>query len=515
VLLAGLPSAAALVLLHFAARDDLARTLPIEDGFYALSVSHNVAAGDGITIGGIDTNGFQPLWVALNVPLYWIAGGDRYGGLRLSQWLGTLLWLAFVVLVALLARRTAQRHGLRGDMAAVLAAVVAAGSVTVLRIHHNGLETGLLLVLLAVTVLVLDDERPWTAARIAGVGVLLGLLVWTRIDAALFAIALAVVAAWRQPRVLAACALGALLIVPWLAWNLHVDGTIVPTSGSAQTGAPEPGRNADAALRALGAWALPPVFRPSLHPESVPISELVAVCGLVLVGLAWWSLRRARPATPAGPGTRALALYFAGLALWYTLAFESWWFLDRYLAPGVLLALPVLAAAGERVLPARAAWAVAGVTLLANVPLLAVLVAAPEEPPAWASRGSNLGTHLNLNYDPQFTWTRTNVLPHCKMAAFESGTLGHFRPNAINLDGKVNPDALEARRAHRSDDYVRREGVDVLVDIPSGVDRATRRYRDDWLEVTRLTRFVVAVRRDSEDCVTASAAGTAGGGGAG
>ena len=515
VLLAGLPSLAALVVLALAPRDDLARTLPIEDGFYALSVAHNVAAGDGVTIGGVDTNGFQPLWVALNVPLYWLAGGDRYLGLRLSQWLGTLLWVAFVVLVALLARRTARRHGLGGDRAAVLAAVVAAGSVSVLRIHHNGLETGLLLVVLAAAVLVLDEERPWTARRIVLVGVLLGLLVWTRIDAALFAVALAAVAARRQPRVLAACALAALLIVPWLAWNLHVDGSILPTSGAAQTGAPEPGRNADAALRALGAWALPPLFRPSLHDRSVPLSELVAVAGLALVVLAGWSLRRRRTAAP-GAGTRALALYLGGLVLWYTLAFESWWFLDRYLAPALLLMLPLLAAAGERLLPRRGAYAVAALVLVANVPLLAVLVAAPSEPPAWASRGSNLGTHLNLNYDPQYTWTRDNVAPRCTMAAFESGTLGHFRPNAVNLDGKVNPDALAFRRDHRSDEYVRRIGATVLVDIPSGIERAVGRYRADWRDVRRLPRFVVAVRRGSEDClVSASAAGTAAAGGGG
>jgi hypothetical protein len=509
VLLAGLPSLAALVILAFAPKDDLARTLPIEDGFYALSVSHNVATGDGITIGGVDTNGFQPLWTALNVPLYWLAGGDRYAGLRLSQWLGTLLWAAFVVLVALLARRLARRHGLQGDLAAVLAAVVAAGSVSVLRIHHNGLETGLLLVVLAATVLVLDDDRPWTARRIAVVGGLLGLLVWTRIDAALFAVALAAVAAWRQPRVLAACALAALAIAPWLAWNLHVDGSIIPTSGSAQTGAPDPWRNADAALRALGAWSLPAVFRPSLHERSVPLSELVALAGVLLVAAAWWSLPRRRAAR-AGPGTRALALYLIGLLAWYTLAFESWWFLDRYLAPVVLVTLPWLAAAGERWLRPRAAYAIAAIVLLANVPLLAVLVAAPDTPPAWASRASNLGTHLNLNYAPQFTWTRANVRPGCPMAAFESGTLGHFRENAANLDGKVNPEALDFRRRHRSHEYVERIGARVIVDIPSGVDRAVGPNTAQWREVRRLGRFRVAVRRDSEACLaSASAAGTA------
>src|ERR671917_1932083 len=87
--------------LHAAPADQLARTLPVEDAYYALSVTRHVALGDGVTADGIhDTNGFQPLWVALNVPLYVLAGGDRIAGLRLSQVLSTLLWLAFVVLLA-------------------------------------------------------------------------------------------------------------------------------------------------------------------------------------------------------------------------------------------------------------------------------------------------------------------------------------------------------------------------------------------------------------------------------
>src|SRR3712207_561285 len=95
--------------------DDLARTLPVEDAFYALQVSRQIALGGGISVDGETlTNGFQPLWVALNVPLYLVTGGDRIGGLRLSQLFSTVLFVAFVVLVAALARDLARRHGADG-----------------------------------------------------------------------------------------------------------------------------------------------------------------------------------------------------------------------------------------------------------------------------------------------------------------------------------------------------------------------------------------------------------------
>src|SRR3954451_11852932 len=128
-------------IMHFAPADTLARVLPTEDAFYALSVSRHVAIGDGITADGLrDTTGFQPLWVALNVPLYAVAGGDRYLGLRLSQWLGTLLFVAFVVLIAMQAKALTRRHGGDGPLAPAAAAIVAVVSLSIFRLFHNGLE---------------------------------------------------------------------------------------------------------------------------------------------------------------------------------------------------------------------------------------------------------------------------------------------------------------------------------------------------------------------------------------
>jgi hypothetical protein len=56
--------------LHAAPADQLARTLPTEDAYYVLAVARQAAIGGGISADGqIATNGFQPLWAALNVPL--------------------------------------------------------------------------------------------------------------------------------------------------------------------------------------------------------------------------------------------------------------------------------------------------------------------------------------------------------------------------------------------------------------------------------------------------------------
>ena len=500
---------AAAAWMHAAPADQLARTLPTEDAYYALSAARHVALGDGITADGVhDTNGFQPLWVALNVPLYALAGGDRIAGLRLSQVLSTLLWLAFVALIALQARALARRHGGEGTIAAAAAALVAAGSVGIFRLFHNGLETGTVLVVLSAAVLVLDRWERWTARRVLLAGLLLGALAWARLDEVVFVAAFGAVAVLRARRTgrarsalapLAACALAALVLSPWLAWNVALDGSPMPSSGKAESGGVDVTRNLDAALRAAGAWSAPPLLRPSMHADAIPATELLCAVAVLLAIGAARSVRRRRTA-PLGQGTVALAAFCAFLLAWYVLNFGPFWFMERYLAPLLLLTVPFVATAFELSRPRpRALALLAAVVLVANVPVLAVLAGGPGwPPPAWAARDSNLGAHPNLNHLDQYAWVRANVAPGCVVGAYEAGTLVYFRDGVVNLDGKVDHDALEAREAGRSPAYVDARRVDVMMDIRSGIDRGLNGRRDGWRLVEAGWRYEAWVRRASE-----------------
>ena len=50
------------------------------------------------------------------------------------------------------------------------------------------------------------------------------------------------------------------------------------------------------------------------------------------------------------------------------------------------------------------------------------------------------------------------------VGAIQTGTLGFFHDRTINLDGKVNPMALRARRQGKVLDYVVNSDIDYLVD---------------------------------------------------
>lgn len=504
------PAVLAGIGLAFAPARELPRVLPTEDGFYALAVARHVGLGQGITADGVvATNGFQPLWSFLCAPLYALAGGDRIVGLRLTLLLGTLLWLVFAGLLAVYARSVARRHGLSGRVAAVMAIVVALGSVSVYRLFHNGLETGLLLVLVCTAVLALDRLQQWTPGRTLAIGILLGAIGWARVDGGAFIMAVGVLAlagALRRGREatvarLAACGLGGLLLVPWLAYGVRLDGHLIPSGGRAQSlGRLELAHMASATTRAIGGWILAPAFRPTLH-SGQPLDVAIAAAAIVVLvaALAFVAVRAGR--LRLGLGTAALWLYLACLVAYYTFAQGSWWFQDRYLAAALLVAVPWLATAFEALLPARAVLVAAGLLAILNLPLFGVLIAAPRRPPAWAAAAANTGTHPNLNWD-QTRWALDHVRPRCRVGARETGTLLYFRPNTVNLDGQVNSAALEARGGHELARYVDRVHVDVLVDALVAIRLDTGQRWGTWSRARRIdARFLETVRRGRQQCL--------------
>jgi hypothetical protein len=94
-------------------------------------------------------------------------------------------------------------------------------------------------------------------------------------------------------------------------------------------------------------------------------------------------------------------------------------------------------------------------------------------------------------------WVAEHVTPDVWVGAPQSGTLGYFHDRTLNLDGKVNPFALQARRDSRLFRYIVEEtNIDYLVDW-----YGLSRWVDDPASVQEETdpellgrHFAVAVR---------------------
>jgi hypothetical protein len=500
--LRGLAALAAVILLTLALRPaahvyDMPMT---EDGYYALSVARNLAAGHGLTIDGQNlTNGFQPLFTVLEAGAFWLAGGDEIWAMRLVMLLSWLFHAGGALLIAAVARDAwPARYGTAEKQCrAALAALLYLAAPLMLNHAYNGLETGVVMFFYALAARWMQTGRDRTWGGLAAFGVIIGLLVLARIDAAFVAVALGIneLRKARHGGIVHMLARGAvlggaavLISSPWWLYNTIYFGSPMPTSGMAQQGlALEWLRfeNADWALRLVlvpwlfaGAYEgavsinLPIPFEPGFM--TLTVSGFIRSAILIALVLPLWrAFRRGdsqaelADAPPDEALTTRRTLEFAacfGLAYlallaYYTILFTAYWFYYRYFAPLALVSfviVPVLLArlafsSGWRAMTALAA------VLVAQTATLAVL--------AW--NGQGLGG--NTVYHDQVALVRAHVPANELVAAGQSGTLGFFRDNVVNTDGKVNRDALAYQ--DRMWDYLRARNVKWFVDWPFYVNR--------------------------------------------
>lgn len=458
-------------------------TTPLtEDSYYSLSVARNIAAGRGVTIDGtLPTNGFQPLFTFMEAGAYALAGGDEKLGVRLVLGLSWAIWIATALILGRIARDgaggTPAEKTTRGWMATLL---YLSGFLTFMH-HFNGLETGLLM--LGYTSL----WRAWQVGvyeRTNGplwIGALLGLLVLTRIDAAIFTALFGLWLLWQETRrfgFLAALkrlvpmGLAALLIsAPWWAYNYLEFGSLMPTSGTAQQEWAINERRLRWIFWALGVAGVPQLWLgqwDEMFHDGILLSVLRALVGGGLLWGFWRALSQRKPFAQKEPKPRRtweFAALLAGallvLCLYYGFSFIAYWFYYRYLFFFVLLATVGLAwllapwvaqDRGRAQLAALVFWVLAAPTLASAL---------------MAQTGKTL--HVETVYFEQLALIKEHVPDDARVAAGQSGTLGYFRPSSVNVDGKVNRAAVPYQA--RMWDYLRENNIVWFCDWPNYVEK--------------------------------------------
>ena len=493
LLLANLAFHFALLIRPLDTLDDLA--IP-DDAYLSLTLARNIARGLGPLYGLAPTNGFQPLYVFLMVPVYaWVPNDP---GLPVHIALGMLALFdtaALLLLFRLAARLSAWRA--TPFLVALAWLLHPYAILTAL----NALETSIAFFFLVALFLALDRLRDAPAAlrRIPvpfGVGLLLGVAALARIDSLLAAPVIAGVflarlrpAATSWPSLLKACAaaaLGALLaMLPWLAYSWHWTHDLLPVSG-----------------RALRYLTLSSVdHRPTLEGFYGPLIARAAgvvarknalTLGLLLPLGALLLLLRVSGREALRRLTRLLpALAFGALlfAAYTGVVFGPWHF-ARYLFPLTLAVLLVFAALVDLCGcalpqgPQRARFAAAVALLVvagsAAQPSFRRLLA-PRFEGTWGYRRIGL-------------WAREHFPPGAVVGGSQTGALGYFadRLVVVNLDGVVNRECYDAMRGGRMLDYVRGAGVRDLVwqdDIELLARESSRTRPATLLRVGRIGGF--------------------------
>jgi hypothetical protein len=453
----------------------LAELFMTEDGYLMLTVARNMALGLGMTVseGTIPTNGVQPMATFLFTIPYLITGGDKVTSL-----IGIHLILAAISVGALFAIRAFADRMLRGmeiEVGTLLPWIVAAlwflGPV-LLRHSMNGLETGLITLVTLVTLLqfarVIRRGAEATLADRLALGLLCGLVFLARIDAAILCMmifsvwALDIlirqrlgfrkVFAWLLPPGL----LSLVVAAPWLLNNLIGFGSIMPISGPAQSLNAEVGAHSQLIPAKIFEFLFPMLPVPRwLERQDLSIAIFTAVAAIILILFLYRVIRSGSPVVRAV--VAAYLLHGITLVIYYGVFFGAPHFLSRYLAPLapllILASVTVAFDLGRWLMPRRATalaltYGLGGLALSGALLIRLLLPGAPDQ-----------------GHEQVVAWVGENVPEEAWVGAPQTGTLGYWHDRTINLDGKVNPEALDARRSEGHVlNYIVTSEIDYIVD---------------------------------------------------
>ena len=444
-----------------------------EDGYLMLTVARNMAVGNGMTVsnGLIETNGIQPLMTFIFSAIFYVASGDKVAGLA-----GVHLVHTVIALVCVFAIRSFSVLSLlpRDNLRIIHWSVPLLWFLGPLILRHsmNGLETSLytLFVLLVMLVFhkVISTPHEKSIGRDLLLGTVCGLAVLARNDAVFLVFSIfSVWAIWEfsveRSSLVSTCLrltppglLSIAVASPWLVNNYVRFGSIVPISGTAQSIDASFGENLPLIPSKLFESAFPMIPIPSQF-ELVGIVSITALAAtLFVLWILLW-----RTFSYGDPTVRAvvLAYFLFGLLLsaYYALFFGAGHFLSRYLAPLTpLLILASVAASVEvgRFLFPRRMYDLSFAYIFGGFSLsLALLVRALL--PGVTQQG----------HEQVVSWVSDNVPEEAWVGAIQTGTLGYWHDRTVNLDGKVNPKALEAKqRDGHVLGYVVDSEIDYLVD---------------------------------------------------
>lgn len=469
-----------------------------DDSFYAFKIAQNIAHGSGVTFDGVHpTNGFQPLYVFMLVPVFWLAGSSLTAPVYVALSLCALMTaLTAVILFKLLSRYV-------GERTALMAASLWAFSPVVTRQTANGLETSLALLMFAALVYyyvsrVRPNPKP-TRGNFVMMGVLVGLAVLARVDQVFLALAilldyLLLMRRRREARTAlrgVAMAFGSCLVVysPWLLFSYLQVGSVVQDSGAAtrflsiayapffNLGSSEMIDKGPSLAFVWGhvmkAFAVlkiaPPVhvmfrgvekFGTTMGlPGLFGIAASIAGFGLIVMMIV--VARRHRD----DPDMRRISelgfLLVAAVSLMAAYAFYVFgvFFFIRYLYPIYFIAC-IIAAFYLQLLFKRVDACRYRLRACVFIGFVAYLGAF-----AYMSYTSAFRSQATYYFYDVARWIDDHTSRDDTIGVFQGGAIGYLSDRkVINLDGKVNGEALDALRHKRIDAYLEENGVNVVLD---------------------------------------------------
>ncbi|MEN9849369.1 MAG: hypothetical protein RL368_2109 [Pseudomonadota bacterium] len=457
-----------------------------EDGYLMMTIARNFALGFGMSTadGTLPTNGTQPLMTFVWAIFYWLTDGDKSTSVIFIVLTQFVISVLAAYLLWKLSIKLLENHPQRFEIAALTSGVWFASPVFI-GMSMNGLETGAYaLIVLAICYGFLLHLETLRWRQVIFLGLALGICFWTRNDAIFFIFAVCVsyvlVAGERAQQIqrfyqiLVMGSVSVLVAVPWLVNNYKGFGSIMPISGQAEALTAHFGYNLP---------FLPPVLVENFMvflpiPSSIQNTPPVLALSLIFLLGTFWGLQKfySRLETRAQRWLFTLvSIYGLGFCGFYGLYFGAEYFIPRYFYPlspftSLLWAVLVLW------IWARIKWWVLKGLLVSL--MLGVIV---------SLHARDFGKSASHPHFQVVNWVDRHVPTSDWVGAIQSGTLGYFHDRTINLDGKVNPEALAARRREQVGYYVVSKSINYLAD-----------WTGKWMYDPVLSKYFLIVVNDKE-----------------
>lgn len=445
-----------------------------DDAYLAMTIAKNIALGLGPLYSFDYTNGFQPMYVFLIVPAFWIFKSGLITSVHASLFL-----LAVIDTLSLFYLFKLIKSSTKSSFVPILMVVSWIFNPYIIENSLNGLETIISTFFIIVSlyffkVKIADeaiDDRFYMRCFIFGI--IIGLAILARIDNCFLALSGILVFTWqmlirRMPFkeiisnsiiiILGIC----LVYLPWLIYSAHYTGDIYPISGKAVR------------YQSLTYVYHHPTFfnnyAPMIKSAIITIVENNWVYIIIIAAvLLAYPLARTKISLKEflkellkkNPSIIILLIFGTFLFSGYTLYIFGHWFFNRYLFPLILVFILV----SSLLIDAYTSFFDRKIYryLINSTLLIFIIVATVSQPKYYAfyfSKDSNSKGYMNLGI-----WAKHNFEDGTRVACAQSGALGYFADNleVINIDGKVNKRCFESLVMKRNIEYIKENRIEYII----------------------------------------------------